>query len=200
MTAPSLKLIALATCMCVLAACRTPQPAIDQANNGAALTLSLQAELARMRAVQARLAALRVERVRRQQALMAEFEAASAFDERVRIVIGDTAEQKLLDDLRMLSDSRAQDEQELATTLATLDANMARVLLPVPDQNGRLAATQAAMASLGAQLSLEQRARIIAGFASDLKKAIDKHQQAVEAATSARPVPLQDGPAGAAAD
>lgn len=198
MTIHSTKLLALAACACVLGACKTPQPAIDQANNGAALTLSLQSELAHMRTVQARIARQRVERVRRQQAMVAEFEAASAFDERIRTVLGDVTEQKLLSDLRMLSDSRSQDDRELAATLAAIDTNMTQVLLPVPDQNGKLAATQAAMAALGDQLPLEQRAGIIATFASDLKEAIDKLKQKGEAADTARNAPMQAGPAGAA--
>jgi len=186
-----------AVCACLLAGCKTPQPAIDQANNGAALTLSLQTELTRMRTLQGAIAKARLDSVRRQRAMMAEYAADSAFDERIRKVVGDNAQEKLVNDLLMLSDSRATDEDELGKALAALDADMAAVLAPVPDQNGRLAATQKAMAELGTQLPLEQRARILAGFASELKEEIDKHRKAAD---TTAPAPVQSGPAGVATD
>jgi hypothetical protein len=177
------KPVAVAAFVLLLAGCKTPQPALDQANNGAALTVSLQAQLAALRTTQANIARLRIERIRSENALVAESEAASAFDERIASLAGNTAVAELAAELRALADSRAKDQKDLDDALASLDTNMASLLDTVPVNNTKLAATQQAMAALGEQLPLEKRAQIIAAFASDLKKAIDKNQEKAGAAT-----------------
>jgi hypothetical protein len=187
---------AVAVFVLLLAGCKTPQPALDQANNGAALTVSLQAQLAALRTTQANIARLRLERIRGEHALIAESEAASAFDERIASFSGNTAEAELASVLRELADSRAKDQKDLDDALASLDANMASLLDTVPAAESKVAATQQAMAALGEQLPLAKRAQIIAAFASDLKKAIDKNQEKGEAAAAAAPQPpVQGAPA-----
>lgn len=192
MNARTLKLMAAATCIATLAACRTPQAALDQANNGAALTVALQRQLDDLRATQANIARARVERIRSINAKIAEYEAQFAFDERVRAAAGDSSGTQLASQLRTLADSRAQDDQGLKTALAALDANMASLVQPLPSQTAKLEATQKAMAALGEELPLEERARIIGAFAADLKKAIDSNKAQDGAATpAAQPATLQ---------
>src|SRR5688500_18469772 len=71
-----------------LGGCATPQAALDQANNGAALTMSLQAELQNLRAAQANVAQLRLESIRRQNAMLATYDVDAAFGERVQQAVG----------------------------------------------------------------------------------------------------------------
>lgn len=185
------KLIAVTACGAALAACKTPQAALDQANNGAALTVALQAQLAELRTTQARVAQARIERIRGINAMIAEYEAQSAFDEQVRTAAGDSSGKQLASTLRTLADSRAKDDQDLATALATLDAKMASLTLPVPAQDAQLQATQKAMAALGEELPIAERAKIIGAFAADLKKAIDADRKQDEAQAPAQPATLQ---------
>ena len=172
-----------------LGGCATPQAALDQANNAAALTMSLQAELQNLRAAQANVARLRLESVRRQNTLLATYEVDAAFGERVQRAVGKTAEAQLASTLRELADSKAKDEKELQAKLSELDDLMAKLLAPVPDQAAKLAATQNAMGALGEELKFEQRLQVVATFASDLKKAIDENKKKAEAATASAPAP-----------
>lgn len=197
---PTRRMLVLAACCYSLTGCSTPQAALDQANNGAALSMSLQAQMAALRAAQANVARARLDNVRDQNAVIAKYQFASAFDERVRTVIGSTAESQLATDLRMLSDSRAKDERDLAAALAALDASMAGVLDPVPVSDPQLAATEQAMAALGQELRPEQRIRSIAAFAVDLKKSIDSNRKKGEAAADGTPAAKVQGPPAPDAD
>lgn len=195
MSARPIRLLVCAACACALAGCATPQAALDQANNGAALSMTLQAQLTALRSAEANVARRRIDSIRRQNAMMAEYAAASAFDERVRAMVGNTAEAQLANDLRSLADSRAKDDKDLAASLAALDADMAGLLDPVPVQDAKLAATEQTMAALGQEQSPEQRIRGVAAFAADLKKSIDSNRKKSEAAAAQAPVaPLQGPP------
>jgi hypothetical protein len=196
MIGPS-KLIAIAACACAVSACKTPQAALDQANNGAALTVSLQSQLSALRSTQALIARGRIDSIRSQRELMAKYQADSAFDERVRAAAGSNAEATLASELRTLADSRAKDQQDLAEQIAAINANLATVLQPVPEQDARLGATQKAMAMLGEQMPLKQRAEVIAAFAHDLKKEIDNNKEKSKAAKSVPDqAPVQSAPPG----
>src|SRR5438046_2056305 len=103
----SARFLLAAACACALAGCKTPQPMLDQANNGAALSVSLQSQLVALRSAQANVAQSRVDSIRRQNAMIAEYEADSAFDDRIQAAVGKTAEAPLAATLRALADSRA---------------------------------------------------------------------------------------------
>lgn len=192
---PILRRLAFAGCLATLAGCSTPQAALDQANNGAALSMSLQAQLTALRATQANVAKARLDSIREQNAMITRFQTASAFNDRVRTVIGDTAEKQLATDLRMLAESLAKDDKDLAAELAALDASLAGVLDAVPRSDAQLAATEKAMAALGQELRPEQRIRGVAAFAAQLKKTIDSNREKGKAAADGAPVAsLQDPP------
>ena len=191
----SITLLASIACACLLAGCKTPQAALDQANNGAALSMSLQAELANLRTTQATIAKIRLDSIRQQTAMMAEYEADSAFDDRVLAAIGKTSESQLARELRTLADSRAKDDSDLKAAMAALDTNLAGLLDPVPSQSAGLAATQGAMAALGEEFDPKQRVKIIAAFAVDLKKAIDNNKVKSDATAAGAPSsPVQAKP------
>jgi hypothetical protein len=181
------RFLAIFVCACALAGCKTPQAALDQANNGAALTLSLQEQMAALHSTQSTIAKNRIESIRRLNAMVLDYKVASAFDDRVRMTAGGSAEAQLESDLRALANSLAQDHAELASSLASLDAEMSSLLQSVPVQDAQLAATQRAMAALGQELSLQHRAQVIAGFAATLKKTIDKNTEKSQAAAASAP-------------
>jgi hypothetical protein len=183
----SARFLLAAACACALAGCKTPQPMLDQANNGAALSVSLQSQLVALRSAQANVAQSRLDSIRRQNAMIAEYEADSAFDDRIQAAAGKTTESPLAATLRALADSRAKDDADLKATLAALDASMAGLLDPVPAPDAKLAATQKAMAALGEEFQPEQRIKTIATFAVDLKKTIDSNNEKSKAAAANAP-------------
>jgi hypothetical protein len=179
-----------------LAGCKTPQPALDQANNGAALTMTLKAQLTNLRTTQAKVAKARIDSIHRQKAQMALYQVDSAFDERVRLTAGDSARAQLLSTLRDLGDSRGKDQKDLDDALAALDKDMSALLAPVPDVDAKLGAAQQALAALGQELPLPQRAALLAGFASDVNKSLEQNRKKSEDAAAAAPTaPVQDPPA-----
>ena len=177
----------MASVLLVLAGCATPQPALDQANNGAALMASLQGELLKLRKTQANVARLRMESIRGQRALIATYEMDATFGERVQAAAGRTAEAQLASTLRSLADSKAQDERDMQANMTALDASMSKLLSPVPDQAPKFAAAQQTMAALGQELSFEQRLKLVADFASELNKTIEKNKEQIDAASAAAP-------------
>lgn len=175
-----------------LGACSTPQPLLDQANNGATLTMSLQTELATFRATQSDVSQQRLDSIRRQLASLATYQVEADFDDRLRRLAGTASSQQLYNDLRTLADSRGTDERALALQLAQIDADLAKVLAPLPDTAQSLAATQKALSALGEELAPKDRVSAVSSFARTVKAAIDDNRQKIEAARQATPVaPVQ---------
>jgi flagellar biosynthesis chaperone FliJ len=182
MKARSLAVTACAAAAAVLVGCSTPQPLLDQANNGAALTMLLQAEMNQFRAVQSDIAQQRIESVRRQLASLATYQSNAEFDERVKEVAGATATNQLYADLRTLADSRGADEKALAQQLSQIDADLKKVLAPLPDVSSALDTTQKKLAAMGEELSAEDRIKIVTSFAREINAGIDDNKKKIEAA------------------
>ena len=177
-----------AFCTLMLGGCATPQEALDQANNGAALTAALQVELREFQQVQANVAKGRIESIRRQTARLATYDADAAFEERVRKAAGRDNQLKLYENLKALADSRAKDEADLQAKLAEFDAMYAKLLAPLPDPGNKLGIAQQTLGVLGVQLTFHERAKMAAGFAKTIKKVIDDNKEKVTAATAAAEV------------
>jgi hypothetical protein len=169
----------------VLGACATPQAALNQANNGATLMAALQAELREFRQVQANVAKGRIDSVRRQNTLLATYDADAAFEERVQRAAGRDDQLRLYEALRNLADSRAKDEADLQAKLAEFDAAYAKLLSPIPDPGSNLGTAQQTLAVLGEELSFQERAKMAADFAKEIKKSIDENKKKIDAATAA---------------
>jgi DNA repair exonuclease SbcCD ATPase subunit len=175
-----------------LGACSTPQPLLDQANNGATLAMSLQTQLSVFRATQAEISQQRLDAISRQLASMATYQVESDFDDRIRRLAGSGNSQQLYSELRTLADSRGTAESALARQLADINADLAKVLEPLPDTAQSLAATQKTLAVLGEELSTKERAAAVKDFARTVKAAIDENRQKIDAARLATPIaPVQ---------
>jgi len=180
----------------VLSGCKTPPAALDQANNGAALTVSLEAELREFRRVQNTIATARMTSVRNQRARLAEYEIEGGFDARIQRAAGNTAAAQLFDSLKELADSRAKDDVQLQSNLSELDAMLLKLIAPLPDSTKSLKATQEALANLGEELPERERVALVAAFAKDIRKGIEDNKKAIEAAERATASPtLQPAPA-----
>lgn len=183
---------AFVLCIAVLSGCfsgcSTPQAALDQANNGAALTMSFQAELQKFRSVQLDVARARVESIRRQEVTLATYELDSAFDERILRLAGKADALLLYSTLKDLSDSRIKDEQALKARISELDESFSKLLAPLPDSTEKLTSTQKTLAILGEELSAKDRIELASTFAQAIKKTIDDNQKKIDAAAAATPV------------
>jgi len=176
---------AVAFCAAMISGCATPQAALDQANNGAALTAALQGELREFRQVQANVAKGRIESIRRQTTLLATFDADAAFEERVQKAAGRDDQLKLYSALRDLADSRAKDDADLQAKLAEFDAVYAKLLSPLPDPGNKLQTAQEMLGVLGEQLSFQERSKMASDFAKTVKSAIDENRKKAAAAVAA---------------
>jgi hypothetical protein len=183
----SAALLAAVLTLGTLGGCATPQATLDQANNGAALTASLQQELREFRAAQARVAEERIRSLRSLQMMMARYEVASAFDQRVMEAAGNNDASSAMASLRRLVDSVAADEKELRTKQAAIDEAFAKVVSPVPQQAAQLKATQDALAVLGHHQSTEEKLRAVSEFAKGLKERIEKAKKAAQDAAGKPP-------------
>lgn len=193
-------LMAGTVCVAMLQGCSTPQALLDQANNGATLALSLQTEMVNFRATQADVAQHRLDSVRRQLASLSTYQVESDFDERLKKAAGTATTTQLYTDLRTLADSRGADEKLLAQQLAQIDADLAKVLSPLPDTAQALGSTQKALAVLGDELSAQDRIKATTNFAKLIKAGIDDNKKKIEAAKAGTPpAPVQPPVAAASA-
>ncbi len=162
---------------CMAGCGSTPQAALDQANHGAALTAALEGQLHALRAAQAHVAQSRLGSIRRLSTSAASFDADAAFDERVQKAANKPALAQLFNALKDLSDSRANDEEALLTTLAQADAAYAKLLAPAPDPSGQLQATRQALMALSEQLSVKERLALSAQFAKTVRRAVKDQKE-----------------------
>ena len=179
-----------------LGGCKTPRPALDQANNGAALTVSLAGEIKDFHGVQAKISQARLDSVRRLRVRLANYEAEANFDERVLRAADKSDALKLYTALKELSDSRAQDESQLQGKIASMDEAFARLLDPLPDATKGLAATQKALAALGEEISTRERIAITTAFVKEIRKTVEENREKIkEAEQKAAAAPVQPAPA-----
>jgi hypothetical protein len=176
--------------MALLAGCAsTPQAALDQANNGAALTMALQAEVQKFRQTQVVTLEARLAGVRKLQTTIARFESNAGFDARILQAAGKSEIAALHRELVELSDSRATDELELAAKLAELNDAFDKLLTPLPDATKQLVAAQKALATMGDQLSTKERFEIVSGFVKTVQKSIEDNKKKIDEAKAKAPEP-----------
>lgn len=188
-------LVGVVVTLSLLGGCAsTPQPALDQANNGAALMMSLQAEIAQFKTIQTAILKDRIEGIKRQQSTMATYEIDFNFDEKLLLL----AEKKDVVDrykaVKDLSDGRIKDDQALNTKLAEISAALDKLLIPLPDASKDLTEAQTALAVLGEELSVKERITIVMEFAKTLDKTIKDNKQKIEDARKLTPTAPSQAP------
>lgn len=182
----------------ILGGCATtPQGALDQANNGAALTMSLQAEIVRFRSIETTVMKARVALIKEQQISLAQYDSLRAFDDRIATAAGNGGPKTLETQLSDLADSRQKDEAALNAKIADLTATYDKLLTALPDPSGNLTATQKALAKMGDQLSVKDQISIVASFAKGIKQSIEDNKKKIEDAkvsADAQASPAQKNP------
>jgi hypothetical protein len=178
----------------LIGGCATPQSALDQANNAAMLTASLNAELVNFRKTQAAIAQVRLDSIKRQRTTMARYDTDARFEERVNSAAGAAKGARLIAELRELSDSRVRDEKELRSALSDMEDSFSRLLEPLPDESTGVQATQKALAVMGEELNPGERLKMAAVFASDVLKSVKANRDKIVAAqqqAASEPAPTQ---------
>ena len=184
---------------CVLAVCAsgcsTTKAARDQANSGAALTVSLEKELAEFRRAQAAVASARVESIRLQRQRLATYSADSALDERILKASGKTDSAKLYTLLKELVEARAADDRGRQAELRAIDEQLAKIVAAIPDNAAPLEATRKSLLVLGKELSPKDRVALALAFASEIKGTIDENRKKIAEAEAAAPKASAQPPA-----
>src|SRR5262245_28760999 len=124
--------------------CASPQPALDQANHGAALTAALHEELRGFREVQAKVASSRLDTIKEQEKRISDWERSTSFDDRIAKAAGKTDASDLYQTITGLADSKAADEAAQNARLKDVKERLDALLKPLPDSATKLAAVQKA--------------------------------------------------------
>lgn len=173
----------------LLAACTTPQAALDQANHGVKLTEDLRIELARYQRNTEIAGKRRIKVIERDEAYISTVSANGALTDFLRGKSGMSDRLAAENLLRDTGDERGKfiDEQEKARQ--ELAARLAELLKELPSPSEKLGAVQKAMAELGSELSPSERVKIVAGFLSEVKTITDKNAKKADADAASIPQP-----------
>ncbi len=179
----------------LLCACSTPQPLLDQANHGASLAMSLQAELNHFREAQAQVAQQRLDSIRTQLTTMVTYQTDAEFDERIGKLAGTSAATKLFNELKTLADSRITDEKQLTEDLQAIDALLAKQWQPLPDITKALTNTQKTLAVMGNELPIKTRIQTVRSFAKQVQANVNANKNKMKQADAERTAPTVQPPA-----
>lgn len=167
-----------------LAACSTPQIALDQANNGVRLTQQLQQELLRYRQHAAASAERRLGAVQLQEENGLIAARTRAFEDYLNTRSGQgpgaATSARMIRDASRKYTELAADEDKARQALAE---RLAGIVKDLPSPGDRLGAVQKALAALGTELSPAERAAIVTKFLDEGKAIVDKNAKAAAAAS-----------------
>jgi hypothetical protein len=180
-TSPLLLLVLLALSGCA----STPQAALDQANNGAALTMGLAAELKGFSDQEQRVMAIRQTEIASNNAAVAATSANQEYDLALLKASNRKAETELYKTLLALSDARAA-----AAKAAVVDADKAAkefdgLLAALPDRTKEIDGVTTALTALGRQLSASERYHAAKDFIDPVRKTIKESKDKIDEANKA---------------
>jgi hypothetical protein len=185
----------LATCVAAaaLAACSTPQVALDQANNGVGLIQDLQSEMARY----VRNAKLSTERrldsVAVQDAATVRMVRDSDYETYLAMKAGKDSQAAAQARIRDASDTYTRLLLEEQKASAEIAASLPGLVQELPSQAESLGAVQKALADLGSELSASERLATVAKFLKDARDVSKMNQQQAEG-TAPAPLPAASAP------
>lgn len=176
----------------LLAACATPQPALDQANATAALVANFDAELVAYRKAAARVAATRMDSIRRQETLLAELAESNAWSLRTARLAGLGDFEDRRENLVALAQSREKDEAATNQRLLELEAELAALVKPLPSNSAKLIALKKALAELGTELPADERLKLALEAVQTVRAEVKKNREAavnIQSKEPAAPTP-----------
>jgi hypothetical protein len=177
--------LAVAPAVLLLAACSTPDAALEQANHTSALMAGMEKELGNFHRVNAVAEQSLQESLHTQRQKLANERLISGPLIRSRRSAGDTATQGIVD--RMIADAAAlaDDEAAAAQMVEKHDAAVAALLAPLPATDTAITQAQAKMALMGVELSNSTRAGELRTFVQEVRKNVDDNRKKIDEAHAA---------------
>jgi hypothetical protein len=172
-----------------VAACATPQQALDQANHGVKLTEDLRNELTRYQRNTEIAEKRRSKVIQEDEAYIATVSATGSLTDFLRAKSGMSDRLAAEALLLQVAEQRGKaiDEQEKARQ--ELTNRLAQLVKDLPSPAEKLGAVQKAMADLGSELSPAERVKIVSTFVSEVKALTDKNAMKASGAAADQPQP-----------
>ena len=180
-----LSAVILSSLVVMLAACTTPQAALQQANHTTSLMAELDRELAAFRHTRTVAEQAQRESIQDQQKALAEARVLSGPWIRSRTSAGDKAPAELMQKLIADAEALATDETEAANALKANDEAVAKLMTPLPGTNTALTKAQTNMALMGEELPAATRAVELRKFAQAVRDNIDANRKKIDEAQAA---------------
>jgi hypothetical protein len=169
----------------VLAACSTPDVALQQANHTSALMASMERELNHFRRVTKAAEESQRASLHEQRQALGTADLLAGPRIRSRISAGDSATQALVDRIIADTEALAADEAKAAGALAANDAEVARIMTPLPSTDAAVTKAQTKLAVMGVELSKGTRIGELRSFAEDIKENVDANRKKIKEAQAA---------------
>lgn len=172
-----------------LSACATPKSVLDQANHGIALTSQMELELKEFRRNEANSEKFMVSSVAVQQAFVVGQMTNFRADALARQAVGDTATQRIIDNMNAYLRGLADADAAAANALKTSDQTLAALLAPLPSTAAASTDTQLKFAELGKELPWSVRKAEFETLATTIRTNIKDNKTKIADAKSAAPAP-----------
>jgi hypothetical protein len=169
----------------LLAACSTPQVALDQANHSAKLVSLLEMQLAEFRRVQSASEQARLDSLRRQRAALIAIDSAAQLDISASKSAGDTIREALASKMLSDADGVSAVHARAASAKETYDERLSALLSPLPATTAAMTEVQAKMAAMGTEIPREKRYAEFLTFAKDIRDNIEANKKKIKDAEAA---------------
>jgi hypothetical protein len=176
------RLMILVSAALALSACKTQQPALEQARHGVGLIAELEANLAEYRRLQSVTQGARAAQIRAQRDAMSLIEVSQRRDARARAAAGDKQGSELAARLVAEADAIGADDAEYIASLAANEAAMTALMAPLPSTRNAATEAQSALAVMGDQLTPEERRAEAKKWFDTVKAAVAKNKEAIDKA------------------
>ncbi|HEY8608312.1 MAG TPA: hypothetical protein VIM12_14450 [Noviherbaspirillum sp.] len=170
---------------CALAACSTPQAALDQANHGVALVSQMELELKAFRKAEAHSEKLLVESIERQRTQAVRLDRNLRVDDLARQAAGDARAAYIISNMTALVQGLAESEAEAIADQKAINAALGKLLLPLPSTAAAITETQRKFADMGKELSWSKRQDDLKPLAEKVRESVRENKKRIDEAASA---------------
>lgn len=179
--------ISLCTLIILSGCAATPQAALDQANNGAALTMGLSVELKKFSDVEQSVMETRQAEIAKNNAVAVRYNAHQVYDMDLLKASNRKAETDLYKTLMSLSDSKAAAERTARNNAEQASKEFDTLLAALPDRTKDVDALTTALSALGQPLSAKEQYLATKDFIDPVRKAIKDSKEKIEEANKKTP-------------
>ena len=178
-----------ALCLSLLtSACAVPQAELNQANNSAALMMSLDSDIGDFSKSQSLV--LQASKNSTEDFLQSiqKNKTRISYETSVDVAANFADKTSLIKKLLDLADNYAKGERDLASQLAIIDSSLKTAFTQLPNPSPQLSSTRDLMVKMGEQLSSKERLELLTEYAKASKKSYDNAKASLdEAEKQAKP-------------